>query len=356
MILRAYAAFLVLLNFWCYFAFGMLFSSFFRKKRISPCRTVLAGFFLYYTVFSLLCIPMMIHWKPLSALAGIWGAVLSFVSAAAAVLIFVRLRKKEGIFPDYGKEDLLTLIPVLIITLLQAVLIIRNYQFTLDAAYYVANAATSLQTDMMNVYDPYTGEWQDHFQVRYFFATFTMNDAVMCRLFSVHPLIWCKTVMAGTSVALTDMVLFMTGRKLFSKDRAKVLCFFLFCAVMNFCFITIFTSSNFLVTRTYEGKCLLGNVVLPAVFYLYLKLLENVKSREDWFLLAFMGLGSAALSSSANMLYPAAVAVTILPLSVIRKDKTVVWKAAGCMLPGIVLMLAYVAYVKGMFVFYTYPK
>ena len=356
MIIAAKAVLFMFLNLILYFLFGMLVTVKRRKDDFSVTEAVFTGFFLYYFLFTLFCIPVMLKWRPLSMLTRIWGAVMIAV-CVISVIFSVRIFKKK--FPKcikYIAENKFFLLGIVLITVIQAFIIIYNYQFTLDAAYYVANVTTSIETDTLNIYDPYTGDWQDHFEMRYFFATFPLNDAVLCDILKIHPLIWCKSVMAGTSVILTNMVLFMIGKKLFLGDHKKILLFMFFSDIMDFFFITIFTTSTFLVTRTYEGKCLLANVVLPGMFYIYLKLFENTKDRHAWLMLLLVALGSPVLSSSSNMLVPAMIAVTILPLTVLKKDWTVTVKSVLCMLPGIIMLLTYAAYVKGMFVLYTYPR
>jgi hypothetical protein len=130
----------------------------------------------------------------------------------------------------------------------------------------------------------------------------------------------------------------------------------LFAGIMNFNFITIYTSSNFLITRTYEGKSLLGNVVLPAILLLYIKILKEKKHTGKWMILFLICFGSTVLSSSSNMLVPATLSVLFIPLAFIKKDFKVILKCIGCMLPCLIMLVVYVAYVKGMFVFYTYPR
>ena len=80
-----------------------------------------------------------------------------------------------------------------------------------------------------------------------------------------------------------------------------------------------------------------------------------MKDSRSWVLLFLTALGASALSSSSNMLIPAMIAVTFIPLAILRKDLWVIPKAAACMLPGIILTVIYIAYVKNMIVFYTYP-
>ncbi len=349
------AVFLIFFNLGLYFIFGCLITPKKKEKGFCVTETVLTGFFFYYFLFDVFCIPVMLLYRPLRVLTCIWGGVMGIVALLFILFSFKAVKEKLKSLHVYIRENLFLIAGTFILTCVLAFIVIYNYQFTLDAAYYVANVTTSLQTDTLNIYDPYTGDWQDHFEMRYFFAAFPLNDAVLCDIFRIHPLVWCKTTMAGVTVFLTNMVLFMTGKKLFGNNGKKILAFIFFADLMNFFFITIFTTSTFLLTRTYEGKSLLANVVLPAIFYIYLKLYEDVNDRRAWGMLFLTALGAPVLSSSSNMLIPAMTAVTILPLAVVKKNFKVVLRSAFCMLPGVALMLMYVAYVRGIFVIHTYP-
>ena len=152
------------------------------------------------------------------------------------------------------------------------------------------------------------------------------------------------------------MVMYMLGRKLFGADAAKICLFLLFASVANFFMITIYTTSTFLTTRNYEGKCLLANVVLPGIFFVYTELLEDVKDIRAWLTLLLIALGAPVLSSSSNMLVPAMIGVTMIPLALMRKDIWVIPKSIACMIPGVALTGIYILYVKNIVVFYTYQR
>ena len=348
------AVLLIAFNFIVYFLFGSVLTAG-KRKEMSLTRTVFAGLFFYYILFSVCCITVMLRWRPLHVLSRMWLIVMTVIMLVGLV------KARYGAYQSFGRawgfvsKHPFSFAVIGIITIVFVSVVVASYQFTLDASYYVGNATTAIQTDTVNMYDPFTGDWLDHYEMRYFFASFSINDAVMCSLFHLHPLIWCKITMAGTAMVLTVMVLYMLGRKLFNEDIGKITLFILFAAVADFFMITIYTTAAFLTTRTYEGKCLLANVVLPGILYIYICLLEDAKDRKSWLLLLLVALGASALSSSSNMLVPAMIAVTILPLAVLKKDIRVLPKAVGCMLPGIILTGIYIAYVKNIIVFYTYP-
>lgn len=342
---------MMLVNFIIYFVIGMLPLG--RRQEKSASTAIVAGFFMYYGIFTLFCVPIMVRWRPLSLLTTVWTIAVS------CLFLFSFLWNRKY-FATVGKSLLNRVrihwkfcVGVFLVVLVEMIVILYSYQFTLDAAYYVANVTTSLQTNSLNIYDPYTGDWQDHFEMRYFFSTYPMNDAVVCKLTGIHPLMQVKIIMAGVAILLTNLLYYMIGKELFGDKKEPIFYLIFFAGIMNFFFITIFTSSNFLITRTYEGKSLLGNVVLPMVFYLFLRIW---KGKKEWLLLFLVCFGSTVLSSSSNMLVPATLAVLFFPLAMIRKDIKIIIKTVVCMIPCIIMLLVYVAYVKGMFVFYTYPR
>jgi hypothetical protein len=238
--------------------------------------------------------------------------------------------------------------------LIQVILVVNAYNFTLDATYYVGNVAASVQTDTMNIYDPYTGMWQDHFEMRYFFATYSMNDAVMCRLTGLHALVQTKTIMTATIIILIQLLYYKIAQALFDGNRKSELLMLFFMTVANFAFISLYTPSNFLLTRTFEGKAIVGNLVLVAIVYLYMMLLQKHQSFQIWMMLFLICFGATTISSSANMLVPATLSVLLIPLVFIKKDWKIIPKYIICMLPGLIMALTYVAYVKGYFVIHTY--
>lgn len=346
---------MVLVNFILYLAFGSFFTKGRKGGRFSMTLTVLVGFFAYYSIFTLFCVPMMIKWWPLSWLAYTWAG-------AAAVICVLSLAFHWRVWGGWCrnmwtavKKNPIFYALLAAIVLVQVIVVANAYNFTLDATYYVGNVSTSIRTNSMNIYDPFTGDWLDHFEMRYFFATYPMQDAVMCFLTGIHPLIQTKTIMSAVIYILSCIVIYKLARELWEDNLPAVLLMMIFAAFINYNFITIYTASNFLLTRTFEGKAVLGNVVLPAILYMYARLLRQHKDRREWFLLFLICFGSTTISSTSNMLVPAALSILLVPLAIMKRDWRVLPKYVGCMIPCIVMMLIYVLYVKGFFAIYTHP-
>ena len=380
---------IIILSVICNFIIYLSFGSFLTRRKDSACPlflSVVAGFFFYYFVFFFVCVPPMQYFRPLLMLTKIWVPIVILVVAVSA---FMNGKRWISWFKNAGsyvkKHPVVTALMILIIGA-QVVLVSCTYNFTLDAAYYVANVATSVETNMMNVYDPFTGAWQDHYEMRYFFATYSMQDSVVCQFTGIPALIWTKSVMAVTIILLTNMVYIMIARELLiyrrsvndhDLDKAAVnadlpasdngmsgrinteTAVVIMTAIMffiNLTFITIYTSSLFLMTRTYEGKAIVGNLAIMTIFYLFIRMNDESLSVRPWLITFIVCFGAATISSSANMLLPVELTVLFLPMILRKKAWRMIPKYISCVIPGMVFSLVFVLYVKGYFVLYTFPK
>ncbi len=441
----------IISNFILYWSFGTV-ALYRNGRRASFSERILTGFFAYYAVFFVFCVPVMKYYRPLSMLTHIWMVVVALVVIAGVALEYLQLRRSancrqdshggkysdsDGALSekrDFGsascdgalfekgdsgsvlsggfagafswiRENPALFAGISLLILVQVVLVSCTYNFTLDAAYYVAGVSTNVDTNMINVYDPFTGAWQDHFEMRYFFATYSVQDAVVCQLTGINPLIWTKSVMASVIIILTNLVYYLIARELvdrvmFKQDgslpgetsadgagvnaesaygdgvkesgrerggrgyavsfaKKRDLAVFLMLAgmfIINITFNTIYTSSLFLMTRTYEGKAIVGNLAVFCIFYMFLKMSGEETLIRPWMSVFLICFGSSTISSTANMLMPVELTVLFLPLIVMKRRLKWIPKYVLCIVPGLAFALAFVLYVKGYFVFYTYPR
>ncbi len=361
----------VIINFIIYLAFGMVVTlgipGLRRSKQADDTKgelgkpslqlgpTILIGFFAYYALFFVVCVPVMKMFRPLSMLTAIWVPVMAVIVVCSLFLHRRSLMEQIQKVTAFCKAHPLMVLAIAVIVGIQVVIVTTSYNFTLDASFYVAGVSTNVETNMINVYDPFTGAWQDHFEMRYFFATYPVADAVVCQLTGIAPLVQTKSVMAAVVIILTNLAYYLIAEELFENKQNEKILMLAFMLVMNMLFVTIYTSSTFLLTRTYEGKAIVGNASIMVILYLFVLYVKKKDSRMFWVYLFICCLGSNTIASTANMLIPAELSIFFLPEILLSKRFKHLIPYVICMLPGIILALAFVAYVKGYFVFYTYP-
>lgn len=344
----------ILLNLILYLCFGALILN--RKnKGLSLPLCLITGYFVYYFLFFIVCMPYMIKYRPLNWLTKTWIPVLFAIMAISLILCGKKIiaALKELIL--YVKTNRVAALIIVTVILVQAVIVSITYNFTLDAAYYVANVSTSLQTNMINVYDPFTGAWQNHYEVRYFFATYSINDAVMCQFFNMEALVWTRVVMSSTVIILVNILYMKIAMFLFKGNVRKSAIMLTSMFIINILFASIFTPSYFLMTRTYEGKTIVGNLTVLFVFYIYMNLINDVDIDNPWLMTFLASIGSITISSSSNMLIPGELLLLYVPYLLIKKTIKPLPKLVLCILPGLLMLVVYVLYIEGFFVLYTYP-
>lgn len=345
---------LIILNLIMYTCFGSLILR--RKnKELSLSMSLIVGYFAYYIVFFLVCMPYMIKYRPLTWLTRTWIPIAFLVIVGSIIICRKELCTALLKLFSEIKENKIIVACIGLIILIQVIVVSSTYNFTLDAAYYVANVSTSLETNMINVYDPFTGNWQNHYEIRYFFATYSINDAVMCQFFKQEALIYTRTVMSSVVIIAVNVLYILIADYLFKGNKKAIVIMLLSMLFVNLTFASIFTPSYFLMTRTYEGKTIVGNLAIPVIFYIYMKVINDEDVYLPWLSTFIVSVGAITISSSANMVLPAELCLLYFPYMVMKKTVKPLPKLALCILPGILMLIIYVLYIEGYFVLYTYP-
>lgn len=324
-----------------FLSFGSLFTYREKGQSFSFTRSWLFGFFAYHIVFQVIAIPAMFMQLPLSVLAVIWAVVSGAVILWAAVhhgkwWWQTAMDRIRGLF---GKEWILW-IPILTAgaTVLLASVIYVSFW---DATYYVGQVSFSVYTNTINQIEPLTGDWLQVFDLKHCLATYHVNDAAICRLFGIHPLIETKTVMVAVVAWLTNVLYYRLGCRLLKNQKEAVAVFMLLTFAVNIFTYSSYTASSFFLYRTYEGKAITGNLSIPLVVGLLLKLYEEGESRGFWQQMLLVGWGSVAIASSAMFLVPATMAAGVIPYMFWKKRVSMLPKLMMVMLPSVAMIACY---------------
>ena len=345
---------MIAINLIMYTSFGMLIVR--RKgKDLSLALSLIVGFFAYYFLFFIVCFPFMKKYRPLSWLSRTWIVIAALIVIISIIICRNQLSEACKKYILEIKSNPILSVAIICIILAQIILVTVTYNFTLDAAYYVSNVGTCVNTNMINVYDPFTGLWQDHYELRYFFATYSVNDAVLCQLTGIDALIWTKLIMSGTVIIIVNILYLMISKYMFGENKKAIVIMMGCILFVNVTFSSMYTTSLFLLTRTYEGKTIIGNLALTFIFYIYMHLMNEDEIVSPWLMMFIISFGTVTISSSANMLVPGALCVMFVPYMIVKKSLRILPKLALCVMPGIIMTGVYILYIKGYFVFYTYP-
>ena len=174
--------------------------------------------------------------------------------------------------------------------------------------------------------------------------------AYVARMTGIHATIVAHTLLPLIFIPLTYYVFVQIGRKLFSDGSVKLPIFLTLVSIMQIWGnISIYTNETFFLTRTWQGKSVLANLILLVELWLMLELCAREKDRERqeetgsqlsyWLLLAVNHIAAAMMTSMGAFLTAMLFGITALVAAIRYRSWSILWKTALCCIPNVVYLV-----------------
>lgn len=316
-----------------------------REKRFFY--TLLCGYAAMLAWFQLLSVPMVLLGCSYRSL--VWACGVS--TFAAAGFFFFRFRGDVqrltvGRLRTVGKFNGMICLACLLI-LVQLAWYVFGVVTDLDDAFYVGAATTAQYTNQMYRVSSYTGKVLKQLPSRYCLSPFPMFLAYVSSVSGIPAAVMAHTVEPVFFLSLSYGVCGLLGERLFQKDRTKNGMFLTLLSLTNiYSYYSIYNQGTFTLLRIWQGKAFLAAVLLPALFYAVLRVLDVRAQRADWALLLCLLIASCAVSSMGIMLAPIMTGVLGIVGGIVtgisgRKLKKLLAMALCC-LPSLCYAVTYV--------------
>lgn len=325
------------------FLLGLFYTGFLpdtEKERDNILLHMAAGYVIMFGLFEIAALPLSFMKKPLSLLIGIYGGSLLLLAAASLVLNYKRIGKVlAGIF--YAVKNFTLCIWAQFAFIIMQVFVYIRYQYSnADDSFFVASATTSLATDTIFAYDPYTGMEYAKIPARYVLSPFYAFTATVSRATDTHPAIVAHSVFMILFLLLAYAVFALIGRALFDRDMEKSGYFLLVVSALHvFAGYSERTSGLFLLIRLWQGKAILAGILLPMILYLVIRIYSNgegVKENGADFVLLFLLMAACCMVSSMGVILGAIMlGIFGIVAALVKKNIRFLVPAAACCLPNL---------------------
>ena len=341
------------------------------REEYSLGRAALTGYFVWFGVFEAVCLVFEFTLLPLRTLA-----LVMAVFAAAVIGFGLYCGYRSWIASMNSLRFRLKLHGVTVIVMLLAlaasvVFVLLYSDASADSGWYVGTASTALATDTIGRFDPSTGTRVLEFKARYALNCFPYYNAVICSLIRGLPVIvQARSVMSVINVIMSFLSVYGLGLALFpdaeeprekirsirnrpgSYSRRRADLFVLMVFVLNMLSSTIYMPGIFLYTRSYEGKSLIVNVVIPSVLAVCAAMWRETE--EDAMRSLFWIMAAGVCFSASSIMALVLSLAAILPLIAVRgKWNRLLPLFAACS-PVIVWGVVYYMIQHGMIVLLTW--
>lgn len=219
-----------------------------------------------------------------------------------------------------------------------------------DDAEYVAQSLVTQQSNTMYLIQPYTGGTTS-LDIRHSLAVLPIWIAYVGRMTGIHTTILAHSVVPFVFIPLTYIVYFEIGKQLLQKKKEFLPAFMVIMALLQmFGNVSIYTNETFFLTRTWQGKSLAANFVLPLIVCLMLWIFDKGKEEQEeekknmsglWLLLWLANMTAGVCTSMVVFLGAVMVAIMAFWMMVAERKFSILVKAGIVCIPNVVYMLLY---------------
>ena len=333
---------------------GLWINSKVEKENRSIGITYVCGFLMLLASFQLVAVPV-IFLDP-------WGfewivkifTVLTTIFAGTGVIRSLHeWRRGSGSLGEraeiFGKNrmEMIQWIIVGVLILFQLVMAVSHASFDGDDAYYVVQSVITDETDTLYRILPYTGRTTS-LDMRHSMAVFPIWIAYVARMTGIHATILSHSILPLVLIPITYGIYYEIGKKLLGDKKEQMPVFMMFvCMLHIFGNVSIYANATFFLMRTWQGKSMLANVVLPAIFMILLWIFEGEPEKRKgksslWFMLFIINIVAAMMSTASVFLNSILIFVMAVIFAVKEKNKKILLPMAMSCIPCVVYAALYV--------------
>lgn len=321
---------------------GLAIIKFAKKDNKNILLALIVGILMEFLIFEMIAIPFTFLKISFQALKTTWMMIVLIV---LGISILINKSHFKEIAIDNWKK--IKQMPKVLSIIFLGLLVFQLYMGFIymyedyDDSNFIAKATIARDTNTLFIYND-IGEKYESFPTRHVFSPFPYFTATIAEIVGTHSAIMAHTIFPVIFIGVGYVVFYLIGTSLFKNDKKKTMVFMIcLCIIYIFGKYTRYSVFVRLLGRTWQGKSLLANIILPFIIYLFLEFLGEEKDGFYWIIL-FITLWAGDLLSSMSVFLPLIASSTLVVLYCIKdKNMKYILKFIPCCLPSLVYGIIY---------------
>lgn len=323
---------------------------------------MLAGYLLMWSVFEVIAIPavLLIQYNNFLFVLRWFMAAAILLAIAGLLLWYLDGRDRQNSFERPLIADVTARRPGLELKIewllffalagFQLYMSVTRASFDGDDAYYVVQSLMAQQTGAMYKNHPYTGR-SAPLDARHALAVFPMWIAFVAVKADLHATIVSHVIMPLVLIPLAYLVYYEIGRTLFASRRENVPVFMIMMGMLQmFGNVSIYTNEAFFLTRTWQGKAVVGSFIIPMFFLIMLWIFEKEKARGQdagvWIMLVCLNMAAGVCTSIAVFLLAFLLGLTAFCFMITERSIKTALKLGLTYIPNAAYILLYLILIR----------
>ncbi len=256
----------------------------------------------------------------------VWGMLKDFVNS---------IKKKRGLF------EIGTLIIAVLILCIPIVMSFLYQYADGDDSEYLATATAIAKSGKFYGILPYTGG-STQMDLRHILSGGVPFVAILSRISGVHTAIIAHLLFPPFLMLVTFTIYYGIANILLKEEKKYVPLFMSIIGIMYiFGNVSIYTETTFMITRTWQGKAIFSNIIVPIVIYLFLQMKQDGKKAIYWIACAIVGVASVFASTMGIIFLPVFFGAGTVVIAIANKKYWYIGYGIASMLPVGILALVY---------------
>ncbi len=336
-----------------------------RDVKAGKCRLLLKayvyGWIVQFAVFEIICVPFVVTQRKFSEFTGVYDVgilVVALLSLGFSTWYGVTQRKnalrgKTAVAGGDSNAPCDTIVNgqagarsrkyitialwgvVILVIALQMVYLYFFNHMDGDDSYYIAESVITQFFDTMFQRDAYTG-MPIGLDERHALSTMPIFVTWLSEMCGMHPAAMAHSILAPVLVMLMYLIYILMGQALLKEHKHYVPVFVL---LVNIWYIwgniSIYTAETFMYTRTWQGKAVFSNIIIPLVVYFLYRALSEGK-KICWIMLFLLAACGVFTTTAAVYLLPMVYCSAALWKLILEKKSRPCLYLALCCIPSII--------------------
>lgn len=302
-----------------------------------------SGWFMMFAVFQVLVVPFIVTEQSFSLAVRTYSIVISAIAVVSVVIGRRALKKSmDNLKDDHienGQLPVMILVLVLIAVQLAGAFFLQYLDG--DDAFYVATSLTSEHTDTMYRFTPYYGA-NGELDIRHALSPVPIFMAWLARVSGIHVTILCHSYISMLFLLLMYMIYFQMAKRLFANQKKNQWLFLLALSIWYlFGNVSIYAAESFAFTRTWQGKSMFPNLIIPYLFLWMFCMAKDEMDIGEWAMLFVTTLAATFTTSTGIFTVPILLGMEALIIAVVKKRAMVVVQTVACLVPCLFFGMLY---------------
>ena len=327
-----------------------------KNKKITT--IYLCGWLLSIAIFQVIGSAFVLTSRSLTDLVFVYSFVIFFISVSGALIVVLGMVRNTTVeyfhIPNFKSLKLRDWLTWGVFAILLGFQLLHSFLMATpngDDSYYLSISVMADKLDALFNLSPYTG-YTEEFHFRHALSQFPIFYAFLARVSGIHATVIAHRYMAPALIGLTYLIFYKIGDALFENDKEKVPVFMvLISGIQLFGASSIYSNEVFLLTRTWQGKSLLANIAIPAMFLILLRISKcserNNESLDNGFfgyyvLLALTNIIGGFASGLGLLLLALFEGLVLVIIAIRNRRSMVIIAGLFSLLPNMIYMLLYV--------------